>query len=115
MVRLHERPLSSVRLSRGDTRVDLGSTLHSTGSLRISGYLNISAHNLAVDWFGMGLGEKVYFRHQVFGQTSEVFPTLRFNRAAGDCGEFFSPEEPFRYRITFRRTSRQFWLKKNIG
>ncbi len=65
----------------------------------------ISARGLAVDWFGIGLGEKVYFRHQVFGQTREVFPTLRFNRAADDCGEFFSPEEPFKYRITFRQTS----------
>ena len=64
-----------------------------------------SAHDLTVDWLGIGLGEKVYLRHRVFGQTREVFPTLRFNRAADDSGEFFSPEEPFKYRITFRRTS----------
>ncbi|MFZ2202304.1 MAG: hypothetical protein WAV56_02795 [Microgenomates group bacterium] len=70
-----------------------------------------STHNLAVDWFGVGLGEKVYSRHQVFGQTSEIFPTLRFNRAADDDGEFFSPEEPFKYRIIFRRTSEGLYFE----
>lgn len=64
-----------------------------------------STNNLTVDWFGVGLGEKVYSRHQAFGQIGEVFPTLRFNRAADDSNEFFTPEEPFKYRITFRRTS----------
>lgn len=78
--------------------------------LAVDEYISASAakmrsiNNLTVDWFGVGLGERVYSRHQVFGQISEVFPTLRFNRAADDSSEFFTPEEPFKYRITFRRT-----------
>lgn len=88
-----------------------GKKAESVTPLSAGEYWQVSAtrfetENMVVDWIGVGMSERIYTKHLVWGQSAtETLPTLRFNRATDHISEFFTADEPFKYGVLFRLTT----------